>query len=53
MNADFWNMGGYGLYVWGAYGAALILVTGEVIHLRRRKRALNKQLRQAAKTEEQ
>ena len=49
---EFWNMGGYGLYVWGAYGVAVVLVAGEVIQLRRRKRALDEQLRETAKIEE-
>jgi heme exporter protein D len=51
-SGDFWNMGGYGVYVWSAYGAAVVLLAGEVIHLRRRKRALHEQLRRAARTEE-
>jgi heme exporter protein D len=38
--ADFFNMGGYGLYVWGSYGvAALILVTEPWLAMRRRQRA--------------
>ena len=51
-SAEFWSMGGYGLYVWGAYGAGLVLLAGEVVHLRRRKRALHEQLRRSAETEE-
>ncbi len=49
---EFWSMGGYGLYVWGAYGAALVLLTGEVIQLRRRKCALHKELRRTTRNEE-
>ncbi|MFH1818313.1 MAG: heme exporter protein CcmD [Pseudomonadota bacterium] len=36
--SDFWAMGGYGLYVWGSYGAALLCVAGELWLLRRRRR---------------
>jgi len=24
MNAEFWNMGGYALYVWGSFGMTLL-----------------------------
>ena len=32
--SDFWNMGGYGLYVWGSYGVTAVGVLIEVILLR-------------------
>ena len=36
--AEFFAMGGYGLYVWGSYGlAALILILNLYLPLRRRK----------------
>jgi heme exporter protein D len=39
--ADFVHMGGYGLYVWGAYGAALVVMLVEpVLAVQRRRRAL-------------
>ena len=39
--ADFVAMGGYGLYVWGSYGVALLLMTLEPwLAARRRRRAL-------------
>lgn len=48
----FFNMGGYALYVWSAYGlAALILVANLVIALRRRKQveeAVTRFIRQQA-----
>jgi heme exporter protein D len=25
----FWHMGGYGLYVWGSFGVALVLMVAE------------------------
>lgn len=37
--ADFFAMGGYGLYVWGSYGAALVLMTIEPLLARHRLRA--------------
>jgi heme exporter protein D len=46
--SEFFSMGGYGLYVWGSYGAALLLMTVEpVLARRRRLRAL----REAASAE--
>jgi heme exporter protein D len=35
----FLAMGGYGLYVWGSYGVAVIVVCLEIVALRRRMRA--------------
>ena len=40
----FFSMGGYGFYVWGSYITALILLGGEVLSLRRRKRSLRKRV---------
>nr|WP_295079005.1 heme exporter protein CcmD [uncultured Roseateles sp.] len=38
---DFLHMGGYGLYVWGAYGACLLLMALEArLSARRHARAL-------------
>ena len=40
--AEFFAMGGYGLYVWGAYGLTAALLALEVRSvLRRRRRALD------------
>ena len=39
--SDFAAMGGYGLYVWGSYGVALLLMTLEPwLAARRRRQAL-------------
>jgi heme exporter protein D len=39
--AAFFEMGGYGLYVWGSYGAAVLLMAVEPLLVRRRhQRAL-------------
>ncbi len=46
--ADFFFMGGYGLYVWGTFGVSLLLMVTEPLLARRRgKRAL----REAASAE--
>jgi heme exporter protein D len=37
---NFLAMGGYGLYVWGAYGVTLALMVAEIVLLARRRRAL-------------
>jgi heme exporter protein D len=36
---DFLAMGGYALYVWGAYGVAVVVVALEIVLLRTRARA--------------
>jgi heme exporter protein D len=53
--SEFWAMGGYGFYVWSAYGfAALVLVINVVIPLRRRAVVMRilRRLSQAKATDE-
>lgn len=38
--ADFFAMGGYGLYVWGSFGITALVMGGEVLALRSRRWAL-------------
>ena len=40
--AEFFAMGGYGLYIWGAYGMTVLVIALELISLVRRGRALRK-----------
>jgi heme exporter protein D len=37
--SEFWNMGGYAVYVWGSVGATAALALGEVAALGVRRRA--------------
>lgn len=38
---EFWQMGGYGFYVWGSYAVTFALLAGEaLLVMRRRRRAL-------------
>ena len=36
---EFLNMGGYGFYVWGAYGVTALVIVAELVALRARRRA--------------
>ena len=38
--SEFFAMGGYGFYVWGAYGVTALLLAAEVIAVARRRRSL-------------
>ena len=39
--AEFFDMGGYGLYVWGSYALTVVVLLGEPwLAARRRRRAL-------------
>ena len=38
----FFEMGGYGLYVWGSYGVTALGMIGELLMLRNRKRNLER-----------
>jgi len=40
--AHFLSMGGYGFYVWGSYGVAVVVVVLELALLRARTRAARK-----------
>jgi heme exporter protein D len=41
--SDFLNMGGYGFYVWGAYGVTALAIVVEVVSVRARLRAARRQ----------
>jgi heme exporter protein D len=43
--ADFFAMGGYGVYVWGSVGATLAAMAGEVAALSMRRRAALREVR--------
>ena len=36
---EFFNMGGYGLYVWGSYAATLVVMAVEAVLVRKRLQA--------------
>jgi heme exporter protein D len=37
---DFIAMGGYGFYVWGSYLVTAVIIMGEILMLRARRRAV-------------
>jgi len=37
--SEFLAMGGYGFYVWGAYGVTALAIVVEIVALRARRRA--------------
>jgi heme exporter protein D len=37
---DFLAMGGYGLYVWGSFGVTALVMAGELLALRWRRKTL-------------
>ena len=43
--AEFFAMGGYGFYVWCSYGAAVLLIAGEIIIVLKRRREIFARLR--------
>jgi heme exporter protein D len=43
--SEFFAMGGYGLYVWGSFGLTAVVVIGEVLLLRARRKAILQELR--------
>jgi heme exporter protein D len=51
--SDFWNMGGYGLYVWGSFGVTAACVLIEVILLRGAAGETRRRLKRMQQWEEQ
>ena len=43
--SDFLNMGGYAVYVWGSYAAAVAVFAWNLMAPRLQRRALRRQLR--------
>jgi heme exporter protein D len=48
---DFFAMGGYAFYVWGAYGITALVVIAEVLSVRARRRAALTEARLTATAE--
>jgi heme exporter protein D len=48
---EFFAMGGYGLYVWGAYLVTAIAVIAEILSVRSKRRATLAEARLVAPTE--
>lgn len=44
---EFFAMGGHGLYIWGSYGAAALLMIGEALWVWRRHRKAGVELSRA------
>jgi heme exporter protein D len=51
MNAvqEFFNMGGYALYVWGSFGATAVLMIAEPLMLRSRRKEVLRRLSRIAR----
>lgn len=45
---DFWNMGGYGLYVWGSYALCAVVFTCEPLWSKRKLKSALSKIRDAA-----
>jgi heme exporter protein D len=43
--SDFWQMGGYGLYVWGSMAMVAFLLVAEIVQARNAREQVWKELR--------
>jgi heme exporter protein D len=50
--SEFLAMGGYGFYVWGAYGVTAICIVAELVSVRARRRAAERLAAGTPRTEE-
>ena len=51
--AEFFHMGGYGLYVWGSFGVTALFMIGEPLLLRGRSRQIRKRISRLTRLEQQ
>ncbi|MCG6966884.1 MAG: heme exporter protein CcmD [Chromatiaceae bacterium] len=49
--AEFFHMGGYGLYVWGSFGVTALFMIAEPLLLRSRGRKIRKRIAHIARIE--
>ena len=49
--AEFFHMGGYGLYVWGSFGVTALFMIAEPLLLRSRGRQIRKRIAHIARIE--
>ena len=47
--SNFFAMGGYGAFVWGAYVVATVVIVAEILSLRARRRRTVKEVAQRAR----
>jgi len=50
--AEFFHMGGYGLYVWGSFGVTALLMVAEPLLLRSRSRQIKQRILRLARLEQ-
>lgn len=50
--AEFFDMGGYALYVWGSFGATALLMVIEPLLLRQRRRNILQRIARMARIRE-
>ncbi len=43
--SEFFNMGGYGFYVWSSYGVATLVFLGLIVSVRTQRKKIVKQLK--------
>ena len=50
--AEFFDMGGYALYVWGSFGATAALMIAEPLLLRSRSRRIRQRIKRLARLQQ-
>ncbi|MCB1789602.1 MAG: heme exporter protein CcmD [Gammaproteobacteria bacterium] len=51
--AEFFHMGGYGLYVWGSFGITALCMIAEPLLLRGRSQSIRKRIARMARVEQE
>ncbi len=51
MNAEFWNMGGYALYVWGSYAGGLAVFVWNFLMPRLERQDVLRKLKDSSSSE--
>ena len=51
--AEFFHMGGYGLYVWGSFGVTALMMIAEPLLLRNRSQQIKKRIARIARLDQE
>jgi heme exporter protein D len=51
--AEFFHMGGYGLYVWGSFGVTALFMIAEPLLLRSRSQQIKKRIARVTRLEQE
>lgn len=52
MIAEFFSMGGFGLYIWSSFGLTFLLMLAEILYLRQQRRTTLNRIKKIRKMQQ-